>query len=327
MAAESTKRTPVGDELIDEFLDDVHGLKSAGTYRARHSDLKNFYKWMQENDEDDVTELSARDLRKYIIWNDRQGYAPATIQSRYMSVAMFYKELSGVYEVLDENPMDDLDYSSVSGLMEGTKKSNGGPDDLVYVTPDEVEMMVEHVPKPETRNQLILRILFQTGVRVQELRDIQLENVNRNERSILIYSQKVDNWRTVWWQPGPVDTLMSMWTERLRNTHSPAKDSDHLFLTNRSEKLGKSRIQDMVRDAAKRADIQTVLYTDPRGRKHYRLTPHSFRHGHCVHAVRNDIDIAFVQEHVGHDSIETTKKYLQFKPDDVRDAYQRFGSS
>ncbi|EMA45493.1 tyrosine-type recombinase/integrase [Halococcus saccharolyticus] len=327
--AATTTRTPIGNEHIDEFLDDVHGLKSDGTYQTRHSDLKNFYGWMQDNGHDDVTELSARDIRKYLIWNDRQGYAPATIQSRYMSVTMLFKELSGIYDVIDEddNPMENLDYMSVSGLMEGTKKTDDDPDNVVFVTPEEVNMMCEDAPNPQHRNQLILRILFQTGVRVQECRDMKLEHVDRDERSIQIHSQKTDDWRTVWWQPGKVDTLMAMWVDHLRDTHSPAAESDHLFLTNRSEKLGKSRIQEMVRDTAKRAGIQSVLYTDPAGKDHHRITPHAFRHGHCVNAVRNDIDIAFVREHVGHESIETTKRYLQFKEEEIRDAYHRFDTA
>jgi integrase/recombinase XerD len=166
--------------------------------------------------------------------------------------------------------------------------------------------------------------LFDTGVRAQELRDMKLEHVDRDKRSIQVYSQKTDDWRTVYWQPGPIDTLIGMWLDHLRPTKAPAGDSPYLFLTNRSEQLSNRRIREIVNQSAENAGIQEVLFTDPSGADRKRVTPHTLRHGHAVHAVRQDIDIAFIQEHMSHNDISTTKTYLQFKPSDIQDEYAKF---
>jgi integrase/recombinase XerD len=190
--------------------------------------------------------------------------------------------------------------------------------------------MIKHVPNPETRNQLVLRLLFETGVRNHELHHMKVEHIDRDERSIQVQNRKTkdhgddDSWRTVWWQPGPTDTLISTWIDHLRDTNYSARKSDRLFVTERSGNLAKRRISELVSQVADKAGIQEVLYTDPSGADRKRVTPHTLRHGHAVHAVRQGIDIAFIQEHMGHNDISTTKTYLQFKPSDIQDEYAKF---
>ena len=322
-------RSDIGNEHIDRFLDDVKGFKSEGTWETRHSDLKNFHAWMKEENKDEITNLTALDIREYIRWNSNRGYAPATIMSRYNSIHSLYESLAGIYGVIEEHPMDDLKYKNVKGIMQGTKKTEGDSDDFIHITPEEVDLMVENAPRPKTRNQLMFRLLFQTGIRAQECRDIKIENVDTEKRAIEIYSEKErnenDSWRTVYYQPN-LDTLMSLWLNQIRETNAPAEESEYLFVTNRSEKLGKSRIQEIVRKTAKEAGIQKELYVDPSGKTHHRITPHAFRHGHCMQAIKKGIDIAFVSEHAGHTTLDMTKRYLESIEDDVQDAYKSFGA-
>ena len=316
-----------GNEHIDRFLNDEKGFKSEGTWKTRRSDLKNFYNWVTKEKEGKVVSITALDVREYLRWNSTKGYAPATIMSRYNSVHSLYDSLSGIYDEIDDNPTDDLKYSNVKGIMEGTRKTEESSDDFIHITPDEVDLMVENAPKPKTRNQLMFRLLFQTGIRAQECRDIKLENVDTDKRAINVYSEKIikeeNSWRTVYYQPS-LDTLMSIWLNQIRHTNAPAEESEYLFVTNRSEKLGKSRIQEIVRKTAKEAGIQKEQYVDPSGKTHHRITPHAFRHGHCMKAIKDGIDIAFVSEHAGHQTLDMTKRYLESIEDDVQNAYKSF---
>ncbi|HET7324953.1 MAG TPA: tyrosine-type recombinase/integrase [Halococcus sp.] len=333
----TASRPPIGDEHIDRFLDRVKGRKSEGTWKGRHTDLKQFHNWIVENEKGDVTDLSAQDIDSYLTQTKNKGYAPHTVERHYHSIRALYRSLGGYFGVLNEedNPLEDFEYEWVKDLMGGSKKTEGGRDDFIHITPEEVDLMVENAPKPRTRNQLMFRLLFQTGVRAQECRDIRLEDVSpagvyHNDsypdgRAIDVYSQKTDEWRTVCYQPS-LDTLMSLWLNQIRETYAMAEKSEYLFLTNRSEKLGRSRIQELVRETAEEAGIQKELYVDPNGKTHHRITPHAFRHGHCMHAVKQDIDIAFVSEHAGHSSLNMTKRYLEAIDSGVQNAYKRFES-
>lgn len=325
-----TSRPDIGNKHIDQFLNGIKGLKAEGTWKTRHSDLKNFYGWIKDEDKGKITDLSGLDIRDYILWNSNAGYAPATISSRYNSVHALYEELSGIQKVLDENPMDDIRYKNLKGVLEGTKKTEGNSDDFIHITPEEVDLMVENAPKPKTRNELMFRLMFHTGIRVQECRDIKLEDVDPDNRAIGVCCKKVahdnskdDGWRNVYYQPS-LNTLMRLWLDQIRETNAPAEESEYLFLTNRSEKLGKSRIQRIVRDTAKEAGIQKALYVDPAGKTHYRITPHAFRHGYCMHAIKCGIDISYVSEHAGHKTLDMTKRYLDSIEEDVQEAHKKF---
>jgi len=328
-----TTRPPIGDENIDRYLDRIKGRKAEGTWKGRHSDLKHFHGWIVENEKSNVTDVTPQDIDAYLTQNSNDGYAPLTIERRYYSIRSMYKTLDSYFDVFDEgeNPLDDFEYEWIEDLMGGPKKNEGDKDEFIHITPEEVDLMVEHAPKPRTRNQLMFRLMFQTGVRAQECRDIKLESVDPEKREISVYCKKKvvdkdsDRWRDVYYQPS-LDTLMSLWLNQRRPTYATAKDSEYLFLTNRSEQVGKSRIQELVRETAGEAGIQEELYDDPIKKTHNRITPHAFRHGHCMEAVKSGIDIAFVREQMGHESLEMTKEYLKALDTEVQEAYKGFGS-
>lgn len=320
---------------IDRYIDDVKAFKSEGTAHSRFYALRSFNNWFNNehlngDDEKAITDLYATDIKSFLKWLDREGYAPKTIAARYDAIDQLFKKLAGEYREIDENPVENVIFSDVSSLMDGTMKTNERSDEFVHITPEEVDIMCEHAPKPKARNKLLFRLLFQTGMRAQECQDLKLDNVDTENRSIEVYSTKPqkedDKWRTAFYQPS-LDSLMSIWINKVRPTFEPAENSEYLFVTNRSEKFGKTRIGDIIRQTAGEdcADIQSVLYKDKDGTKHYRLTPHAFRHGHCMHAVKQDIDISFISEMVGHKSLDMTRRYLDAIESEVPNAYKKFG--
>ena len=322
----------IDGEHIDRFIDDQKAFKSEGTARARFYALRSFSEWFNDvhlnGDDKEITDLRAIDVTDYLKWLNKEGYAPKTIAARYDAVDQLFKELSGEYRVIDENPVENINYRKVSSLMDGTKKTDESSDEFVHITPEEVDLMCEHAPKPKTRNKLLFRLLFQTGMRSHECRELKLKNVDTERRSIEVYSskpqKKKDRWRTAYYQPS-LDTLMNIWINHSRPRYTTAKNSEYLFVTNRSEKFGKTRIEDLVRQTAELAEIQSVLNKDVNGIEHYRITPHAFRHGHCMQAVKQGIDISFVAEMVGHQSLDMTRKYLDAIDTEIPNAYRKFG--
>lgn len=336
-------RGSIDGGLIDNFLADVKAHKAERTWQIRHTDLKDFYGWFQQNDGGDLVDIEVKQIRRYLTDRSNDGLSPNTLQSRYYSISAFCNALASpaLLNETERNPLEDIDLerSGIKRMIKGTMKTSNTSDEFVHVEPWEVDLLVDHAPSPKVRNQLIMRLLFQTGIRKQECRDIRLENVDTDERRIEVWAKKLDNipdkdpWRKVEYQPS-LDRLMSLWVDQYRDTYAPARRSDYLFLTDKSERVGRSRIDKVVRKAAQAVnddpdveDIQKVLFEDSEGRDHMRITPHAFRHGHCMHAVRNGIDIAYVSEQCGHESLETTKTYLDAISEDKRRAYNKFERS
>lgn len=309
------------DEHIEKYLTRVEGLKSEATHRTTTSNLRQFDAWLDEEDHD-LLEIEPLTLELFFIEMANDGYAPNTVASRFESVRALYKFLSGKLDVVEDNPMEDLKRSDY--VEKGTKKHDS--TDVVYITPEEKELLCENVPTPTLRNELIIRLLWQTGVRKSELVEIELDDIDREQRSIGVWSNKTKDWRTVYYQPS-LDLLMDQWIDGgYRDSFATAGRSPYLFVSERSEQMAPETVnRKIVRPAAENADIQEVMYTDKGGGKRYRITAHALRHGHGVHALKSGIDVRTVQKHLGHAKLEMTMKYLQLIDEDVRDGYRRFG--
>lgn len=311
------------DELIERYLDRVEGLKSEATYRTFKTNLRNFDQWVEESGLD-LREMGPLDVEDYFIHLNNEGYAPNTVASRFEAVRSFYQFLAGKLSAIEESPVDDLKRSDY--VEKGTKKHDKA--DVVYVTEDEKEALVEHVPSPTLRNELILRLLWQTGVRKSELVEIGLDDLDREERSIRIWSNKTKEWRTVYYQSS-LDLLLDQWVDGgYRASYTPAASSTYLFVSERSEQISTKTVnRKIVKEAAEKAGIQEVMYTDKSGNSRYRVTAHALRHGHGVHALKSGIDVRTVQKHLGHSKLEMTMKYLQLLDEDIKEGYRRFGAT
>lgn len=305
---------------IEEFLADVKADKAEGTYKARKTDLKAYNDYLADEGLD-VTEVEVKEVHRFL---RREGgkYADATVESRYWSLKTMYDYLVGIGDFMDESPFADLSPADYSG----NGKSKQTEATLVYVTADEVDAMVENVAAPKLRNELIIRLLFQTGMRRGELMTVEVDDVDTDERAIEVQDSKdPEKHRTVYYQPS-LDFLMSQWTDVYRGSYGPARESDYLFLTQRSDQLGENRLDHIIRKAAEEAGIQEVMYEDAAGKNRYRVTAHTLRHGHAVEALKSGVDIRTLQEHMGHEKIETTQRYLQLIDEDVKDAMTKFGT-
>ena len=167
---------------IQQYLRRVRKKKSEGTLKRRKSDLKHFEGWMAENGFDDVAELGPLDLEDYIFDLDEAGFAPKTISMRYGSLNQLYQKLTGNLGILDENPMEQVTMSDFESITTQTKKAAELKEDIHSIGPEQKEALCENVPNPTLRNELVIRLLWQTGLRKGELADIKLTDIDRDER-------------------------------------------------------------------------------------------------------------------------------------------------
>lgn len=307
-------------DIIADFLKRQEALNSDATHAIRKRDMTDFGEWL---DGRDPTELEPITLEEFFLQLMTDGYSSETVNRRFESVRAFYSYCLKANK-LSQSPLDELDRSDyVSGEV---KKSTEGK--RVYVTQDEKDALVQHAPKPKSRNQCIIELMWQTGVRQSELTEIRLEHLNREERTIKVKSKKKqrgDHWRTVHYQPS-LNTYLNQWLDVYRPSYSTATNSPYLFVSKQSEQIYPSYVNDhIVRTAADYAGIQQKLeYTDKNGNERNRITSHALRHGHAVHALKSGVDIQSVRKQLGHSDISVTQNYLRYLPDDVGEAYQRF---
>ena len=135
----------------------------------------------------------------------------------------------------------------------------------------------------------IVKLLYGAGLRLSEVLNLQLEDIDSRNLLINIRNSKGRKDRSVMLS----DRLLT----DLRNYFKEYEPKEYLFEGQKNAKYSSTSVQNIVKNAAKRAGIKKTV------------TPHILRHSFATHLVENGTDIRYVQELLGHNSIKTTELY------------------
>lgn len=277
-------------------------------------------------------EATTGDVRTYLRQMLNHGdYAGGTVKIRQASISTFYQEVQEMaeegFDVPDMgNPAEweALGLSDWQQLKKGTKKEQELKEQVHYLTPEEIDKLANNVPTPTLRNTLIVRILYQTGLRRKELAQTRIDDVDTEERAINVRATKTHLNRTVWYQPS-LDGMMNRWLNVERKSYATA-DSPYLFCSIQSGQISPKHINYLIQQAADDAGLQSHLYTDAAGKDHNRVSAHTLRHSYAVQSLKNGMDTRTLQKLLGHADISTTEKYLRLAKEDKRNAARKYGA-
>lgn len=308
-------------DSMEEFLQLLGGTNKAdGTIEAYRHALKQFSEWLdQENLDPD--EVSTRDVKRYLSYlKSEKDYAPMTIRGRYSAVSEYYKDFSDTVSDF-ENPVEDVrlaDYAPPT-----TRREEETKEERIWLTQDELSQLVKNVPAPTLRNRLVILFQYYTGLRVQEVSDVKLSDLTREERRVQVRG-KNNKVHTAKWK-AKLDGLLTAWIDGGYRDASPyARESDYLFLSNAAPYLRGQQINKIIVKAAKNAGIQEVLYTDAQGRNQHKITSHSLRHSFAIHWLENGNSMESLSRHMAHSSITTTEIYGEILEERAMEEYDKF---
>lgn len=158
---------------------------------------------------------------------------------------------------------------------------------------DEFLKLLKATHKPIHRICFILAA--ESGLRVSEISNLKIEDINLKEHKIFIRQAK-----------GLKD--------RVVNTpkHLKTKDLVYFPITIQERAISKAFL-----GASKRAGINSVIYTDAAGRPRYKFHFHCLRHTYCQYLLKNKIPVNDVQRLLGHANLATTSRYAQRSSEDA----------
>lgn len=338
---------------IERFIDRVQGRRDKeGTVRNRIIHMECFAEWCEEHGIEEVSDIEVWDIEDYFSSlgnsgdeqneddedDEFEGYSGPAVRGRYWSLNIFFKEMVN-REKIEENPLEKFDKSNYRDLFRKAKKEDyvdarGG---IFALEEEGVQELAENVPGNghKVRNKLIILLSYHTGVRRQELADMKLDDIDRQERRIEVYSSKDDSnysekdpIRPVWYGPS-LDPLMDEWIEIERPGYATS-DSPYLFVSLRAERMRPHTINEIVKQAAENAGMQEEMYTDRNGAKRHLITHHTLRHSFARKCMTPDetgsrIDVKRLANLMGNDAETVSNNYLHFAEDDDRKARELYG--
>ena len=152
------------------------------------------------------------------------------------------------------------------------------------------------------KHKAIISLLYYCGLRISELTNLQVKNVNGANRTIHIRFSKGAKHRIV---PFPLETLLL-----LRQYYKKYRPASYLFAGQGKPRYNATSIRKILKNGLQKINI------------HKNVTPHCLRHSRATHLLANGVDIKIVKEFLGHKKIETTERYLHLETSHIQNSIE-----
>ena len=286
---------------INKYLDYCSHQKrlSPKTLKAYRIDFGQFASYISETK---LTEITQDTLEHYVS-HLHQSYQPKTAKRKIASLkAMFhYFESKGL---IVQNPFGKMQIKfRAPVILPKTIPLHTVEYLLKVMYNHQNTAKTEFQRKNAIRDVAICELLFSTGIRVSELCSLNVADVNLQDGIILIYGKGSKERRL---QLGNKDVINAL--KNYKTEFSAEIASCHNFFANQSGKpLSDQAVRRMITKYAELATIEL------------HITPHMFRHTFATSLLDADVDIRYIQEMLGHSSINITEIYTHVAVSKQRD--------
>ncbi|MGL6127819.1 site-specific tyrosine recombinase XerD [Chryseobacterium artocarpi] len=240
--------------------------------------------------------IGYENLQEYIFNLSKQKFSERS-QARWISsIKAFFKFLLED-EYREDNP---------AALLEGPKLGLYLPDTLSLPDINKIIAAIEVDTDLGRRNHSIIEVLYGCGLRVSELIDLKISNINFKEQYIKVHG-KGNKTRFVPLADYTAELLESYIKEVRSKGKINKKYEDTLFLNSRGTSMSRVIVFLIIKELTDKAGVNK------------KISPHTFRHSFATHLLQNGADLRYIQEMLGHSSITTTEIYTHLKTEELRD--------
>lgn len=271
---------------FEAFLSLERGL-SPNTMAAYSADVGKLVDALQLQGDGDLVNVSQDDLRCFIGDLHDLGISPRS-QARIVSGLKSFFRYLRLERVIETDPMM---------LIETPKIGRHLPEVLSIEEIDRMIGAIDGADPLALRNRAIIETLYGCGLRVSELCDLSLRNVNVNEGFIVVIG-KGDKQRMVPMSPISGELIKEYVATDRGAVPVRRGDEDIVFLNRRGARLTRVMIFYIIKKLALLADIRKTV------------SPHTLRHSFATHLLEGGANLRAIQQMLGHESIATTQMYL-----------------
>ena len=291
-------------EAVENYANYLRFEKNASenTIEAYVSDLQKLQDFAEQNliNITPIT-ISYEHLQEFLYQVSKNNYSERT-QARWIS------SIKGFFSFLLE---DELCEDNPSALLEMPKLGLYLPDTLSLEEIEKLISATEENTDLAKRNRCMIEVLYGCGLRVSELTELQISNINFKENYLKIQG-KGDKVRFVPLADYTADFIKN-YINNIRNKQKiNPKYSDILFLNSRGVQISRQMVFLIIKEIVRKAGIQK------------NISPHTFRHSFATHLLQNGADLRFIQEMLGHSSITTTEIYTHLNTEELHETILKY---
>lgn len=277
--------------LIEDYLKFCHSQKRLDekTLKAYRIDLRQFYNQASVTD---ISEITSRILEDYIA-RLHQQYKPKTVKRKIASLKAFFHYLE-YKDIIDRNPFNKIQVRFREPvILPKTIPLHTIESFLSAIYNQRRHAKTDYQRKNALRDAAVTELLFATGMRISELCALKNDNMNLYDGTILIYG-KGDKERRI--QIGN-ESVINILQEYKNTFHNEPLDNNNFFINQSGSVLSDQSVRRMIVKYSSLAAIDM------------HITPHMFRHTFATSLLEADVDIRYIQEMLGHSSINITEIY------------------
>lgn len=286
------------EKEIDKFIEYLKYQRNYSDFTCNNykKDLNEYNSFILSN-KINYKNMDYNEVKEYVIYLNKKNDAKSTISRKLSSLRTFYKYLV-LNNKVESNPFL---------LVSSPKKEKRIPKFINYNNMEEILNVPNIKTKEGQRERVILEVLYASGVRVSELVNIKLKDIDFSNKNILIFG-KGSKERLVSFGDYALEYI-NLYLKEGRNLLLDGVKSDYLIVGKKSEKLTTRRVEQIIDDIIKRTSIKL------------NITPHMFRHTFATHLLDNGCDLLVVQDLLGHASLSSTEIYTHVSNEHLREVY------
>ena len=284
-------------EFLNRFIDYLRNEKrySEYTINAYKFDVSFFINYIEKDGLGDLDEIDSKIAEEYIYdLGDKRvyNYTPKTIHRKVSSLSSLYKYYFEILKEFPENPFIDQVKPKVKKVIPNFMYLN---DCLEFIN------KIDTSSPNGLRDKLIFSLLLHTGLRVSELTNLEIKDINTESRVINVIGGKGSKDRIVKMDKNTLELLKDYYTLSRPYLLSKSNNFDNqsIFLNH----LGTSLTSRGVRHILN-TELDKTCST-------LKCSPHTFRHTFATVLLNKGMDVRMVQELLGHESLATTQIYTK----------------
>ena len=287
---------PIFNALLADFISYIRSEKglSRNSVEAYKRDIDKFLRSLKV---DDIHQVTSEDITFFCRYLHEKKYATATISRNLIALKVFFRFLYRE-KIIEKNICNLIESPHIWQLI---------PEVLSI---SEIDLLLAQ-PDVQTfsgaRDKAIIEVLYASGLRVSELVNLSIQDVNDHYVRVVGKGNKE---RIV-----PIGKKAIFAVDHYLLTfrdHYPFIEKDPLFISTRGKKITREAVWKIIKDYAKRASIAK------------NVSPHTLRHSFATHLLDHGADLRVIQEMLGHANIGTTDKYTHVSQTRLQEAFHQF---